>query len=192
MSDSQQGQFRGRIDSNAWGWGRVVEDRPHIPWFGVFLVLFGGLLLVEQVVPDARAVGSALVVAVGVALLVTWIANRRVWELYAGAVLTAISLPSLLQDLNVISTGQGWGTFFLGLAFLGIAVVRAASGGGVGWQLLVGALLALVGGSQIAEREIPNFPGLGRLIWPAIILVVGILLVGRGVTSRHQDPPPPG
>ena len=189
MSESTEGQFRGRIEPHAWGWGRVVDDRPRVPWIGVFLVLFGGLLLVEQFVPDARALGSGLVVAVGVALLVTWIVNRHVWELYAGAILTAVSLPSFLQDLSVISPGQGWGTFFLGLAFLGIAVVRAASGGGVGWQLLLGALLAIFGGVQIGEREIANFPSLGRLIWPAIILVIGLLLLGRGLTSRRDAPP---
>jgi hypothetical protein len=191
MSESTEGQFRGRVDTHAWGWSRVVDDRPRIPWFGVFLVLFGGLLLVEQVVPGAQAAGSALVVAVGVALLVAWTANRRIWELYAGAILTAISLPSLLQDLSVISTGQGWGTLFLGIAFLGIAVVRAFSGGGVGWQALLGVLLTLVGGNQVAEREIANFPEVGRLLWPAIILVVGILLVGRGLTSNHGDSAPP-
>jgi hypothetical protein len=54
----------------------------------------------------------------------------------------------------------------------------------------VGVLLALVGGNQVAEREIANFPSLGRLIWPAIILVVGILLVGRGLTSGRREPPP--
>jgi hypothetical protein len=190
MSESTEGQFRGRVERHAWGWGRVVDDRPHVPWFGVFLVLFGGLLLVEQVVPSARAAGSGLVVAVGMALLVAWTVNRRVWELYAGAILTAVSLPSLLQDLSVISTGQGWGTLFLGLAFLGIAIVRAFSGGGIGWQVLLGVLLTVVGGNQVAEREIAGFPELGRLVWPAIILVVGILLVGRGLTSGRGDSPP--
>jgi hypothetical protein len=172
-----------------WSWGHAVDDRPRLPWFGVFLVLFGGLLLVEQVVPDGRAIGSGLVVAVGLALLIAWIVNRNLWQLYAGAILTAVSLPSLLQDLNLIRGGQGWGTLFLGIAFLAIALIRAGARGGAGWQLILGAVLAFIGGIQVAEREIPNFPSLERLVWPALILVVGLLIILRSIESRRNLPP---
>jgi hypothetical protein len=168
-----------------------VDDRPRLPWFGVFLVLFGGLLLLEQLVPGSRALGSGLVVAVGIALLIAWAVNRHVWQLYAGAILTAVSLPSLLQDLRVINEGQGWGTFFLGLAFLAIALIRAGTRGGFGWQLILGTVLALIGGVQVAEREVPNFPSLERLIWPALILAVGLLLVLRSMDYRRNQPPGP-
>jgi hypothetical protein len=189
MNQPPEGQYRGPFGPNAWGWGRVVDERPRLPWFGVFLVLFGGLLLFEQLVPGARAAGSALVVAVGVALLISWVVNRQIWELYGGAVLTALSLPSLLQDLNVIDSGQGWGTLFLGIAFLLIGLIRAVSNGGAGWQLIVGAILAFVGGAQVAEREIPNFPSTERLVWPAIILVIGLVLVLRSMGAGRNPPP---
>jgi hypothetical protein len=164
--------------------------RPRLPWFGVFLVLFGGLLILEQLVPGTRAVGSGLVVAAGVALLVAWAVNRHVWQLYAGAILTALSLPALLQDLNVIREGAGWGTLFLGIAFLFIALVRVVSRGGFGWQFVVGVVLAVVGGAQVAEREIANFPSLERLVWPALILLLGLLLVTRSMGSRQAPPGP--
>jgi hypothetical protein len=167
-----------------------MDDRRRLPWFGVFLVLFGALLLIEQVVPGARVLGSGLVVAVGVALLIAWAANRSVWQLYAGAILTAVSLPSLLQDLNVIHEGPGWGTLFLGIAFLLIAIVRAGARGGMGWQLIIGGVLAIVGGAQVAEREIANFPSLERLVWPALILIVGVMLVARSVGQRGSQPRP--
>jgi len=189
MSQQPDGQFRGRVDPNTWGWGRAVEDRPRLPLFGVFLVLLGGLLLVEQLVPGARALGSALVVAVGVALLISWAVNRRIWELYAGAILTALSLPSLLQDLNIITEGQGWGTLFLGVALVVIAIVRALSGGGAGWQLVIGGILAVLGGAQVAERNIPNFPSMERLVWPAVILLIGLMLLLRGVSRGRAVPP---
>jgi hypothetical protein len=189
MNQPPDNQNRGPWGPNAWGWGRVVDERPRLPWFGVFLVLFGAFLLVEQLVPGARAAGSALVVAVGVALLVSWVVNRQVWELYGGAVLTALSLPSLLQDLNLIDNGQGWGTLFLGIAFLLIAAIRAASSGGAGWQLIIGAILAVIGGAQVAEREIPNFPSTERLLWPAIILVIGLVLVLRSMSAGRNAPP---
>jgi len=199
MTDRPDGQFRGRIPGTGappptgapgepWGWTRVVDDRRRLPWFGVFLVLFGGLLIVEQLFPAARALGSGLVVSVGVALLISWVVNRQIWQLYAGAVLTAVSLPSLLQDLNVIREGPGWGTLFLGLAFLAIALIRAGARGGLGWQLILGGILTLVGGTQVAEREIPNFPTLERLVWPALILVLGLALVLRSWGRRNGPP----
>ena len=163
MTDRPDGQFRGRIPGTGtpppagapgepWGWTRVVDDRRRVPLLGIFLVLFGSLLIIEQLFPAARALGSGLVVAVGVALLVSWVLNRSIWELYAGAVLTAVSLPTLLQDLNVIHEGPGWGTLFLGIAFLAIALVRAGASGGLGWQLILGGILTVVGGVQVAER----------------------------------------
>ena len=172
-----------------WGWGRVVDDRPHLPWFGVFLVLFGGLLLIEQLVPGARALGSGLVVAVGLALLIAWVVNRHVWQLYAGAILTAVSLPALLVDLNLIREGQGWGTLFLGIAFVAIAAIRAGTRGGFGWQLVVGALLAFIGGGHVAQEQIPNFPSLERLVWPALLLLIGLILVMRSLGGRRTGPP---
>jgi hypothetical protein len=196
MSQQPEGQFRGRIPGTgapdhprgAWTWSDVV-DRPRLPWFGVFLILFGALLLLEQLVPEARIVGSGLVVAAGVALLIAWAVTRRVWQLYAGAILTAVSLPALLQDLNVIHEGEGYGTFFLGIAFLAIALFRWGARSGVGWQAIVGAVLAVVGGAQVAQREIPNFPSLERLAWPALILVVGLLLVVRSLGDRRAPRP---
>jgi hypothetical protein len=197
MTQQPDGQFRGRVPGTGapppsaqsqWGWSEFT-DRPHLSWFGVFLVILGALLLLEQLVPGTRALGSGLVVAIGVALLVAWGVNRHAWQLYGGAIITAISLPSLLQDLNVISDSSGWGTLFLGIAFLFIGLVRAGTRGGVGWQFVVGGVLALIGGSQVAQQEIPNFPSLDRLFWPAIIVIVGIAVVLRGMGPRRHRPP---
>lgn len=205
MSPQPDGQFRGRIPGTGdpswsggaggpgrpggpWGWTDMV-DRPRVPWFGIFLVLFGALLLLEQLVPGARLLGSGFVVAVGIALLVASAVNRRTWQLYAGAILTAVSLPALLQDVDVIHDGQGWGTFFLGVAFLAIALFRWGARGGVGWQAIVGGVFAVLGGAQVAEREIPNFPSLGQLAWPTLILVVGLILVVRSLGARRSPGP---
>jgi len=188
MSQQQPGgEFRGRIQNATWSWGQVADDHRRLPLFGIFLVVLGGVLLIEQIVPGAQALGSAIVVAVGVALLVAWAVNRQVWQLYAGAILTALALPSLLQDLNVINEGGGWGTLFLGVAFLAIAAIRAASGGGFGWQAVLGVVLAVVGGSQIGANVIPNFPSLDKVFWPVIILVLGVLLVARGLDRGRRS-----
>ena len=59
----------------------------------------------------------------------------------------------------------------------------------MGWQLIIGAVLAVIGGAQVAEREIPNFPSLERLAWPAVILAVGLVLVLRSMGGRRTLPP---
>jgi len=192
------GEFRGPIGARpepqrpagdwTWGWGPgwgappVTSGRRRVPWLGIFLVMFGGLLLVEQLVPDARVAGSAFVVGGGVALIVSWAINRGTWALYGGALLIAIGLPAALENLGIISPGPGWDTLFLGIAFLFVAAVRWFSHAGLGWQAVLGTILTLVGGSQVAQREIPNMPPLDRAFWPAAILLIGLWILLRG---RH-------
>ena len=60
----------------SWGWSGQ-DDRPGIPWIGIFLVVFGGLLLLQQLAPEFQAAGSLVALAIGVAFLVSWLANRR-------------------------------------------------------------------------------------------------------------------
>lgn len=201
MSDQPSHRFRGRAErtvphpdpthpatpGETWGWSGTVGDRPRLPWFGLFLVLLGGLLLIEQVNPAARALGSGLVVAVGAAMIIASIVNRRPWQLYAGAILTAVSLPGLLQDLNVIHRVSGWGTFFLGGAFLVIALIRVGRRGGLGWQLILGVFFTVVGGIEVAQREIPGFPSVGNLFWPVLILALGLWLVLRAVRGSTRS-----
>jgi len=198
MPPAPGGEFRGPIDSNkaggppgsasgdwhrvrtaSWSWGRGPGTRPRLPWVGIFLVVFGGLLLVEEVVPGARLAGSAFVVAVGIALLISWAVNRQIWELYAGVLVTALALPSALTDAGLIENGSGWGTLFLGVGLLAVALMRWFGHAGIGWQFVIGGLLALSGGSQVAERDVPNFPSLERFAWPVVILTIGILLLAR-------------
>ena len=36
-----------------WEWGPDDTRRPGLPWIGIFLLVFGGLLLIQQLVPQA-------------------------------------------------------------------------------------------------------------------------------------------
>ena len=60
-----------------WEWGTDDEHRPGLPWIGIFLLVFGGLLLLQQLFPQFQAVGSVVVLAIGLAFLVKWALNRR-------------------------------------------------------------------------------------------------------------------
>lgn len=164
---------QGEVQWPSWSWGEE-ERRPGLPWIGIFLVVFGGLLLLERAVPQFRAAGSAFVVAIGVVFLIRWATERRTGFLYAGAIITALAMPGVLQALGV-PANEGLGTLCLGIAFLFIALVRWRSTGGVGWQAWLGAILTVLGGMRIAV------PQIGDLFLPALLIALGVLLVFRGL-----------
>ncbi len=64
------------------------------------------------------------------------------------------------------------------MAFLFIAAVRAASGGGLGWQAWFGGLLALLGGVNMITPEVSG------LIVPLALLGLGLVLVFSGTFGR--------
>ena len=176
---SGQGGSAFRFETRTWTWGD--EDvRRGLPWIGVFLVVFGAILLLGQAYPQAHIVGSALTTAFGVALLVSW-ATGRGWGLYPGLLITAYSLPGLLIDIGAIPAGPGYGTFLFGVGLLAVAAMRWVARRTWGWQLIVGGILALAGGSEIASRLWPGFPGLGDLLGPLVLVVLGLLIITRAV-----------
>ena len=81
------------------------------------------LLLIQQVYPEARSAGSLVVLAVGLAFLIKWAIDRGTGSLYAGAIITALAAPGVLNAAGI--DVDGLGTFCFGVAFLFIAVVRA-------------------------------------------------------------------
>jgi hypothetical protein len=163
-----------------WEWGPEGTRRPGLPWIGIFLLVFGGLLLIQQVYPEFESLGSVLVLAIGIAFLIKWAIDRGTGSLYAGSIITALAVPGLLNAAGI--QAEGLTTFSLGVAFLFIAAVRAATGGGWGWQLWFGGLLALIGGVSISS------PAAGGLIVPALLVALGAALLvrdaGRGFRSR--------
>jgi hypothetical protein len=171
----------GDVRVYGWQWGPDERQRPGLPWVGIFLVVFGALLVLERVVPQFRLAGSAFLLAVGIVFLIRWAIERGTGSLYAGAIITALALPGVLEASGVLS-GPGLGTLCLGLAFLFIALVRSTTGGGIGWQAWLGGILVVLGGTQIA------IPQLGGLLVPAVLVVVGLGLVFGGALPGRRRP----
>lgn len=169
----------GTIRTYGWEWTELggPRGRSRLPWFGIFLVVFGGLLLLQLAFPSLKTAGSLLFLAAGVAFLVSWLINRGVGSLYLGSIITALAAPDLLAAGNIVE-GTGVGTFCLGVAFLLIAAVRAASGGGWGWQAALGVILAAIGGTAVAV------PGVTDLVWPVLLVVLGAVLLIRAARVR--------
>jgi hypothetical protein len=164
---------QGPIKVYGWDWGRDDDRRPQVPWVGVFLVILGGLLIFEQLAPEYRNLGNVVVLAAGLAFLVVWLLRRSTFSLYAGALLTAASVPGLVEGLNY-TTQPGFGLLCYGVAFLFIAGVRGMSRGGWGWQLVLGLVLVAVGASEM------TLPDLADLTLPVLLVILGIVLVTRG------------
>lgn len=172
MSDGEM-RADGPVRVYGWSWGPDEGRRPGLPWIGVFLIVFGALLLIERALPDYQRLGDVAVLAAGLASLVYWLIRRSTIALYAGAFLTALALPGTIEALGQ-PLGPGWGMLFFGLAFLFVAAVRASRGGGVGWQALYGAILVVIAGSEIVK------PDLAGIAWPLVLVAIGILLLVRG------------
>jgi hypothetical protein len=170
----------GVVHAYGWEWSDVggPRGRSRLPWFGIFLVVFGALLLLRRVYPSLDAAGSLLFFAAGIAFLVSWLVNRGVGSLYLGAIITALSAPDLLSAAGVVS-GPGVGTLCLGIAFLFVALVRAVAGGGWGWQAVFGAILVVIGGSTVAQ------PDFGDLVWPLVLVALGGIVLVRAATQRR-------
>ena len=171
----------GTVHAYSWEWTDTGGPRggSRVPWFGIFLVVFGGLLLLQQTRPGLQEAGSVLFLAVGLAFLVSWIVNRGTGSLYLGAIITALAAPGLLEAAGVAS-GGGVGTLCLGVAFLFIALVRAASHGGWGWQVVLGAILVAIGASSLA------IPGFGDLIWPLLLVALGVIVLARSARGGRS------
>jgi hypothetical protein len=170
-----------RTYSWEWGtgrWDRDPQRRPGLPWIGIFLLVFGGLLLAQQLYPQSQALGSVLMLAIGLAFLIRWAISRGTGSLYAGAIITALAVPPALTNAGL--SREGLGTLSLGIAFLFIALVRLSGGGGIGWQAWFGGLLTLVGAVNVIQ------PQIGGLILPVALVVAGVVLVLGGLAGPDR------
>jgi hypothetical protein len=162
----------GGMRAYTWQWGREEDRRPRLPWIGIFLIVYGALLLVGRLAPQYVAQANLLVLAAGLAFLILWLLRRGTFQLYAGAFLTASAVPGLIESLGY-NAGTGLGTLCYGVAFLFVAMVRASRGGGIGWQAVIGIILVALGGSELA------LPDAASLILPILLVAFGLLLLTR-------------
>jgi hypothetical protein len=169
----------GNVRAYSWEWSELpgTSGRSRLPWFGIFLVVLGALLLLRTLFPALETAGSLFFLAIGVAFLVSWAINRGMGSLYLGSIITALAAPDLLIAAGAPDQ-SGLGTLCLGAAFLFIALVRGATGHGIGWQAGLGVLLVAVGASSYA------IPGINDLVWPIVIVILGVILLFRANAAR--------
>jgi len=182
MSKNDQPNKAVRIDQ--WGfqgsWGGTQTGR-RTPLLGIFLMVLGLLLVAGQLFPQAQIGASAFFLVVGALLVFTGLRDRSNLALYAGVVIAALALSDLLSGVGLIH-GHGWGTFFLGVGVVGLALIRSRTGRSWGWAVIVGALLALWGGSEVATSYLSL--DLDRLVVPVLIVLLGLYIIRRRGGSR--------
>ncbi len=161
-----------------WDWEAEwrVRRRRNIPLFGIFLILLGLFLILNDYVTQAQVAISAFWVCLGVVLLVVWLRDGNHAALYLGAIMVALALSDLLTETNVVR-GDGWGTLFLGIAAALIALIRVARGGGWGWQIVVAVPLILLGGAEVGSTYANA--DLNGLAVPILIILLGLIVISR-------------
>jgi hypothetical protein len=65
-----------------------------------------------------------------------------------------------------------------------VAIARWLGHGGLGWQAILGGLLALGGGDDVARTLAPNIPSFDAIVFPALIVVAGLLILTRSARRR--------
>ena len=161
----------------AW-WGRLGPAE-RFPWLGALLVAAGIALLLRELL-GVSILGLTLL-ALGLIFAAVWVVARGRWALTPALVLLAIAAARLLTDVGWIG-GEGWTAFFLGVALILASVLRRGRRGE--WLLWGGALLALVGLTQLSD-QLPGLPDLGA-VWPLVLVAAGIAVVALAWVRRSR------
>lgn len=157
----------------AWHW---ASGRRRFPWAGILLVLLGGALLLQQLVPGLQF-GTIILLGLGLAFLAAWLAGRSRVAATPGFIFLGLGIGPLLRDLGYIQ-GGGWTSLILGIALLALWAVGEIMRQRHGWALWVGGILALIGLAQVSDR-IPGFPDVAAL-WPVLLIAIGLVVIFGG------------
>jgi hypothetical protein len=155
----------------------LLSDRSLSSWLGIGLLVVGGYLVLSWVVPGISVIGSLALLLAGVALLyLHLVRGAPPWALYAGAALAGMGAARILGDL-LPGEWHGMTAIGVGVAFLAIGYLRHTQAGGYGWQGVVGGAAIALGLVQMVLGWLPGSPGLFDLLSPAVLLILGALLV---------------
>lgn len=158
----------------AWSW---TSGRRGFSWIGVLLVLLGVALLIGQVWPDVSFT-SLLLLGLGVAFGAAWLIGG--WN---GATLPALALVAwggsrLAGELGYL-VGDGWTPLLVGVALVVAWALGTVQKVRREWALWVGLALGIFGAAQITDA----LPGGWDLVWPLLLVGLGVLLIARRRTG---------
>ncbi|CAN5645004.1 hypothetical protein BH24CHL9_BH24CHL9_05650 [soil metagenome] len=167
-----QAQAEGGPEWRAWTWASTGHP---VPWFGVLIVVLGVGLLIEQLIPEL-SLGSLIILAMGGALAVAWLAARSTAAMVPALVLVAWGLSRIGSELGYLS-GDGWSLLFVGVALLVAWAIGRAQGTRRDWALWLGLILGLIGLADAADT-LP-FALDAAVIIPLALILLGLWLIWR-------------
>jgi len=163
----------------------VFLSAPQTNWWAVIpgFVLLGvaGIVALDQLAPRVGEIWSGSIFLGGIALAfwVIYLFNPEQWwaVIPGGVLLTLAVVSGLAPQLEGIETG---GIFFfgLGLTFALLALLPTPEGR-LTWSIIPAIVLLIVGALiTAAAAELINY------IWPALLIVGGLYLLYRTLSSR--------
>jgi hypothetical protein len=175
-----------RSDTTDWTGQTWREGGRNFPWLGILLVLVGVALLIQAALPSVSA-GTVLLFAIGIALVIGWLFGGSWFAAIPGLLLLALGVSALIGELGIYkgvnpgTAGPGTTALSLAVAFLLIWVIGLARQRRSRWPLVAAGVLGLIGIIQVSGN-LTNIPEL-NVIWPVVIIVVGILLM---ISARRR------
>ncbi len=165
-----------RVEWQSFEW----SPRRHVPVLGIFLLLLGLALLVDQLTPISL---SAMILGVLAGLFgAAWLVWHARWARTPTIVLVALFVPDLLGDLGVL-VGDGWTSIALALAFGLIWLIGRSEGRWRRWPLWLAVFFGFVGVTQLSD-QVPWLPDLD-VFWPLLFIAVGLVIV---LDARTRSP----
>ncbi|MFO7778997.1 MAG: hypothetical protein R6V28_11640 [Nitriliruptoraceae bacterium] len=150
---------------------------------GLLLIGLGGILLLA-VTTDIG--GEVVVGFAGLAFLGAYATQRTYGLLIPGGILTGLGVGLLLETAGV---GGEVAAFGLGAGFVAIAVIDQLVTPGRSawwWPLIPGGVLLVSSAGSVT-----GIPDLGRYLLPAVLIVIGAVLLlrqGGDQTPDHDQP----
>ena len=105
-----------------WSWAQN-RDRS-FPWLGLLLVMVGGGLLVQYLVPGISAT-TLVLGGISIAFLAGWLFSRAYFALFMGLLIGALVVARLIDELGIY-TGPGTTALAVAGAFLLIWIISSA------------------------------------------------------------------
>jgi hypothetical protein len=148
---------------------------------GLLLIGVGAALLALQ---NNTELGRAVPLAIGVVLLVAFLATRQYGFLVPGGILSGVGSGILLVSDDPTGTRGPLFLLALGLGFISIWVlgllfrVREHHW----WPLIPGGILVTIGTLTVIGSEAAGILD----SWPVVLIVIGVLVLGQAYTRRDR------
>jgi hypothetical protein len=141
---------------------------------GTALMGIGIIIAISLLFPgfNGNVLGAIFLAAIGLSFwLVYFISPRNLWAIIPGGALFTLAAIAGLSDINSFDTGS---LLFIGLALTFALVALLPKGRPMTWPWIPAGILFVFGALILF-----NSSQWGRYLWPAMLIVVGAVIILR-------------